>query len=222
MVADPPPRPPAESIAGNSSECRLTVPEALKIAGYVTFFAGDVAVTSRTETIVRPAKVDFNDILRACKVEPLESFGEPPWEDCDGYRHESGRYEATSRNDVADLTKMWPYLYHERDRVIIDLVPQDGLFKSYRDSGCSKQVDAEMVALHTRVALDQIKNGGPTAGNPGPSPACSTTRRPPPWGSTTSSTPRARPAPRWPSGSKSSRATPPDPDRDALLGWAGR
>ena len=125
-----------------------------------TIRTGDLLVHTTVTTAVEPVHVDFGGILAAVGVFPDVSMnGETPWDWCDGYVH---TVEQVSRldegRDTADRRRGYCYSDGHRERIVITAAWDDDLCRWYRDSGASKQVAREMVALSMRKRLDQLRN----------------------------------------------------------------
>lgn len=108
-------------------------------------------LTISTTTTRRPRVVDFEDIRAAVSVDYDDFDRGAPWEECDGFNHETRR--ATSDDDRAARG----YYSDNRAGFVVELLEdfrED--YDYYRKNGASKQTAAEMVALHKRSTTDLI------------------------------------------------------------------
>lgn len=119
----------------------------------ITKRVGPVVVRVQVETL--ESRIDFADILKACKVKP-DDYGEAPWEDCDGYTH-TLRPADLSRGEAEYARR--GIIYHDRRRKVIELPKGEdyGLFDYHRARGASRQVAAELVAQERARTIDQLR-----------------------------------------------------------------
>lgn len=59
---------------------------------------GDTMLLIESESAV----VDFSDIVDSCRVEH-DDYSEPPWEDCDGYKHEKLTLRHPESDDIDQI-----------------------------------------------------------------------------------------------------------------------
>jgi len=108
-----------------------------------------------------PAVVNFDDILAATTVVP-DDHGEPPWESCDGFEHETIEEHRYRPDTCPDTRKMQGCVWcdWDRERIIITLPTDEdyGIYQYLRNSGATKQVAMEAVAAERRRTLRTLCN----------------------------------------------------------------
>jgi hypothetical protein len=115
---------------------------------------GDILVVTSTTTTLKPAVVDYADILKATSITPDE-YADKPWDNQCGYEHEP--HWRPSRYSDVNLSEKRGFCYADRDAVLIELKEDfESEFKFYRNLGCSIQVARENVALLRQRTLDQL------------------------------------------------------------------
>lgn len=130
------------------------------MATVVTRKVSDEKITTTSITVTETDRiVQFDDILESVTVEFDEWFSEAPWEWSDGWEHD---YESVGYNhhDGVEESRGCGYSDANRERFLITVsdeqIKEWGNYDYYHNSGCSKQVAAELVAQVKRDALDQL------------------------------------------------------------------
>jgi len=109
----------------------------------------DKIVTVETEVTVEDRVIDFNDILDCFSVEGDDEY-RTPWEDCDGYDHETVRVDSHAcegRSNLAHIDRRGAVLVEFSASVEKDFADE---YQFYRKHGASRQVAAELVARNRR------------------------------------------------------------------------
>lgn len=112
----------------------------------------------RTSTRERlNAVVQWHQLLASVKIED-DDRSEPPWEDCDGWDHETDRFSRECYH--SGLRYSSRFVHHNGHGYIITINPAEmGLpdYEYYHSRGAAKQVARQLAAKAIREALRQLR-----------------------------------------------------------------
>jgi hypothetical protein len=118
----------------------------------------DKIVTIETVVTEQDRNVDYQDLLDCVEVKPDE-WGDAPWDNCDGFGHETRGISYWDHDDMIQGANNVARTRRKTLVVEFDNASErclDGDYRWYRSKGASKQVAAELVAQQRAFRMELL------------------------------------------------------------------